>query len=196
MKIYDLDGNESDWTWLESEFGPEVRVDPRPDLTRPGFEVIALQAGYGHSTLLAEVRAGNGLPLANVLVARWWDDPSLGALPIILQTWRDIGIAGRTKEEGTIGFGMGGGDQYNWNAENPAERSFAVSEIWVEGNSGRVHGLGWPWGKSQHLDTIFQFTETDPGPPPDPNDDIDEVLDHLRVAEVNVQEAIRRLEAL
>lgn len=191
MKIYDFDGNETDMAWLKSMFGPEIRVDMRPNLEAPGFEVAELRAAYGHSTLVVEVRDGKGEPLAGVHVARWWDDPTLGVLPNDLRTWQEVGVAGLTKPEGTIGFGMGSGDQYDWK-----KGQYAVSEVWCTANSGRMHGLGWPWGEDWHIDTIFQFSTDDPGPPPPSNgDEIDEALPWLYQAKASCEAAIRILEA-
>jgi len=192
VKIIDLEGQETTWKELHKLFGPEVRVDPRPDPDRPGFEVVELRMSYGHSTLVAEVLAGDGTPLPSVHVARWWDDPQLGGLPSDLRTWHQVGVAGQTKEDGCIGFGMGGGDHYNW----PAGQ-YAVSEIWCQDNSARIHGLGYPWGMDYHLDTKFQWTEVGTPPqPPLPDDEVDEALQYLNTARVALAEAIRILEGI
>lgn len=193
MKIYDFDGNETTWEWLHSVFGPEVRVDSR-DATKPGFDVVELRAAHGHSTLLAVVLAATGERLPGVKVARWWDDSenndkNLDELPHELQTWHMKGKWGHTKENGDIGFGMGGGDQYDWK-----KGRYAVSEIWVEGNSARAHGLGWPWGEDYHIDTTFQFSGVEPGPPPDPEDDIDTVIGYLQAIKAHAEAALRLLE--
>lgn len=190
MKIYDFDGNETDWAWLHSTFGPEVRVDGR-DGTRPGFDVAELRAAHGHSALVAVVESTKGEKLPGVKVARWWEDNTLEELPRELQTWNMIGVWGKTKENGDIGFGMGDGDQYDWEAGQ-----YAVSEIWVEGNSARVHGLGWPLGHSYHIEPTFRFSG-DPGPPPPVNgDEIDEAIGYLQLVIVNAQKAIQILEAM
>jgi hypothetical protein len=172
MKIYDTDGEtERDWAWLQDKFGLGVRVDPRPDPSQPGYEVVELRAKLGPCTLVAQVVDENGTPMVGVDVARWWNDPGLAALPAGLATWRPLGVYGPTNANGDIGFGMGGEDGYDpaW----PLER-LPVSEIWTPLNSGRIHGVGWMWGTDLLcLNVKFRWVpggEEPPPPEPPPGD--------------------------
>ena len=169
MKIYDKDGTERDWAWLQATFGQGVRVDARPDTEKAGYVVRELRAKEGPCTIVVNVRDKDNVVQGGIDVARWWDDGGLPALPANLATWKTIGIFGPTNAGGDVGFGMGQGDGYDphWEPEK-----LPVSEVWATGNSERVHGLGWVWATNHlHLDVVFQYVEGDGEPGEPPGDD-------------------------
>ena len=171
MKIYDKDGTERDWAWVQATFGASVRVDARPDQDAPGYEVSELRAKEGPCTIVVNTRDKDNVAQGGIEVARWWDDPNLAYLPAGLNTWRERGVHGATNAGGDVGFGMGTGDGYDphW----PVDK-LPVSEVWPMGNSGRVHGLGWVWATNHlHLDAIFRYVEAgDPGDPGNGDGDV------------------------
>lgn len=167
MKVYDADGSERDFAWLEATFGPQVEVTGRPETRLPGFEVAELRASLGPCAIVVKVLDEDGKPIGVHRVARWWDNPLLPELPDGLNTWRPRGYFGLTSERGDIGFGMGQGDGYD-----PGSGNLPVSEVWAEGNSANVHGLGWVWGTDHlHIDVTFQWVEAGAEPPEEPPDE-------------------------
>ena len=179
-----------DMAWVADVFGPEVRVDARPNLAAAGYEVTELHAREGSGCqIVVTVSDQDGVRLPMMLVARWWDtayhEESGQILPNDLRSWRKVGVHGRTNGQGDIGWGMGGGDAYD-----PAGEELAVSENWVEGNSGRVHGLGWLAGTThKHLDVVFRGVEGGGIVPPPPDPGVGDALCKARAA---AQEAWRQ----
>lgn len=179
MKIYDLTGTERDWTYLQDTFGEGIRVDTRPYLAEPGFEIAELRAAEGPCALVVQVLDPDGAPVPDIDVARWWADPDLPALPPDLAYWQPRGVTGLTNTEGTIGFGMGAGDGYDpdWPLEG-----LPVSELWAGPNSDRIHGLGWVWGTNHlHLNITFRQVLAGDDPPGDTtvSDELEAVAGHL-----------------
>jgi len=179
MKIYDTDGTERDAAWLHDTFGAGVQFSTRPFGDQPGYEVTELRAKEGPCTIVARVLNAAGTPAAGVPVARWWNDPTLPALPDGLDYWRTRGVNGDTNSQGDIGFGMGTGDGYDpdWPLDG-----LPVSEVWAWGNSGRVHGLGWVWGTNHlHLDVTFRYvTSVEPPGEPEIKAELQAIIGHLQ----------------
>lgn len=179
MKIYDTAGVQRDWAWLRDTFGESIRINTRPNLAEPGFEIVELRAAEGPCALVAQLLGQDGAPAAGIGVARWWADPDLPALPPDLAYWQPRGVHGLTNAEGAIGFGMGAGDGYDpyW----PFDQ-LPVSELWAGPNSDRIHGLGWVWGTNHlHINVTFRQVPAGDDPPGDTtiSGEIEAVAGHL-----------------
>ncbi len=164
VKIFDSVGAERSWDWIAAEYGS---VNVRQAGPGAGYRAVELREHVGQPNLDALVLDSDGRPQAGVLVARRWpyrqENAELPPLPQAAATWYERGVAGRTSEQGTIGFATGGGDFYD-----PTQQSGA-STLWVEGNSDAVEGLGvlrkpgYP-----HLGVVFKWASEGPGPEPPP----------------------------
>jgi len=150
MRIYDIDGNEQDWAWVQKEFGA-VSVALAPD--GPAWRVVELREADGYAAIL--VRGPEGRR-----VARWWPGEH-PALPAELATWQANGVWCAIKPEGHCDFGMGSGDYYF----PPAG---GASWYWMEGASDCCQGWGMIGGTPhRHLDITFAWQdEPQPNQPP------------------------------
>lgn len=65
MRIYDESGQEQDRAWLDTMFGPQVRVDASPD--SPAFRLVEVWDSTEKAAVIT-VRDGNGDPMPGVAV--------------------------------------------------------------------------------------------------------------------------------
>lgn len=146
--VYDENGVLQTWAWLQEAFG-FVQVAKTTDPS--GVHVTELQAITGPSTLVVYVRSPSGEPVTGVVVVRSWpgapqlSDPNMAACGIAQGVW------GLTKEDGSVGFGMGYGDYYDPTTE------VGASTVWLAYMpSDCISGLGMiALTNHRHLDVLY-----------------------------------------
>ena len=173
LKIYDVDGDEQDWTWLTANFG-DVRIS---DVDGMAWRVSKIQEVIGPSALVATLTTLDGTPIRGIKVAWYWPDadfdpnagPATGLPPGVIP---NRCVYGTTEASGAIGFGMGGGAYY-WPPPleaPPGKATVGPHALWIYGTGTRsqvVTGLGMIGGTThRHLD--FWFIECEDGEPPEP----------------------------
>jgi len=166
-RIFDTTGAERDWAWAEQWWPADLileRAQPAENVPYLA-KIIELRALDGPSTQLVTVRGLYGAPEPGVAVCRWWAGAPLGrAFPDDCHAtrWQDQFVWGMSKEDGTIGFGMGTGDKPN------------SSGVWVAhcDAPGDWFGSGGWFGLTAHATwhVVYQITEVgeDPEPKPEP----------------------------
>lgn len=168
------DGRQHDRAWLAAWFGVDVPVTRAVEDPRTPYIVVCteLRCHDGPATQMVTVHGLDGGPLPNAAVARWWADaPELDPFPPDCEAsrWRERAIIGWTKEDGTVGFGMGPGDKPG---------SSAVWVLHCDAPCDLVDKLGWAPGVAHKIiEAVFEVFETDEEPPQPPADDWREVLE-------------------
>jgi hypothetical protein len=155
-KVLDLQGQERDWEWLESEYGRVTfKLAQAPSPGAPVYRLFRLQDTEGPAAAIVNVVDPNGQPLEGVRVVRYWPDaPELPDWPEPVSKWFERGVHGPTNAEGNLGFGMGKGDYYRPEDGGPCA-------IWVAdgagpsdllGNHGMLHGTN-----HRHLNLFYRL---------------------------------------
>lgn len=167
VRIFDKQGKERDWTWLQATFGP-VRIDRIEDLAgvKQVFRLVGLLEREGPAVQVVGVSDAENKPLKGVRVVRQWPDaPALPDWPSPVSRWHPKGVYGETNLNGSIGFGMGQGDYYS-------TISGGVSSLWIadeRGPSDLISGLGMVGGSAhRHLDVYFSLQPVTAAKPSDP----------------------------
>lgn len=166
-KVFDQEGQEQDWGWLQQNFGGIILQRVQAGGAAAAYRIVRVQDAEGAAALTAAVVDEQGRPLKKIRVARSWPDaPDLPSWPSPVSIWRDMGVYGETDSKGRIGFGMGRGDYYT-----PPGRG--ASCLWVAdetGPSDLISGLGMlGLTNHRHLDITFQRQgQAAPEPEPEP----------------------------
>ena len=166
-KVFDLQGQERDWEWLEDQYGKvELKIAQARQSNAPVYRLVSLQDKQGPAAAIVNVVDQKGEPLEGVRVVRYWPDaPELPDWPEPISKWYQRGVHGPTNAEGNLGFGMGMGDYYY-----PADGGPCA--IWVAdgggpsdllGNHGMIHGTN-----HRHLDLFYRLEPDDSAEQPEP----------------------------
>ncbi len=169
VRIFDKQGKERDWTWLQATFGP-VRIERTevPAGVKKVFRLVGLLEREGPAVQVVGVSDAASKPLQGVRVVRQWPDaPALPEWPSPVSRWHAKGVFGETNVNGSIGFGMGQGDYYSIT-------NGGVSSLWIadeRGPSDLISGLGMVGGTAhRHLDVYFSLQSAaavQPSEPPE-----------------------------
>ena len=149
MKVYDFNGTEKDAAWLKNVWGTEV-TSPVVRAGQQYFAVQVVRIGEGPCAILNNVKAADGNPMQDVLVAFHWpgapDPPESGdephTTPVYGHDWAGNFVFGSTNVNGDWGGAMGTGAMVNEGGEGP-------HWCWihdVQRKSDCVTGLGWRTG--------------------------------------------------
>lgn len=200
IEVYDRNGVQRDWAWLEAHYGPLV-IHPADE--GPGWRVVqiwengdpplvggvqervgAFEGIEAAAVIVVKVLSADGQPVDGLRVAFYWpdadSDPDAGpanGLPEGMVPGRCV--SGPTNVNGDVGFGLGGGAYY-W------PPGIGPHAVWIRGpetNSDVVHGLGMIAGTNHDsLWPVYQWVE---GEAPEPPEDCprDEVLARVQVVE-------------
>jgi hypothetical protein len=146
--VFDFGGNKTTYDWLVSYFGNVVVKD----IDSEKYAVSELLARKDDATVVVKVLDKNGVPKSGVKVAFYWPDAPIDGSA----GWYGRCVAGLTKEDGCIGFGMGGGAYYK------PEDGIGPHAVWVYGSgaSQMVDGIGMVWG-TNHDHVNITFREVD-----------------------------------
>lgn len=164
VQILDRQGQERDWDWLVTQFGP-LHLERAGAAEGNAYRIVKLQDSEGPAVQVVHVAGPDGQPKESVQVVRFWPDaPALPAWAPPISLWRRQGVFGKTNAAGDIGYGMGHGDYYS-------PPSSGASAVWVADPSGPsdfISGLGMLGGTPhRHLDVHFQLQAAS-APPEEP----------------------------
>lgn len=179
MRIFDEQGIEKNWAWLEKEFGPLV---VHPAKAGPGWRLVEIHADrdlavdrvqaapLAAPTIMVKARSADGRPAVDLWIAWYWPDAPenpqampVNGLPVGMVPGR-ADRPGITNLNGDVGCAMGSGAYYF-----PPE--IGPHAVWVWGqNSDVILGLGMLGGTNHdHLNLVFmQTVEEEPAPQPIP----------------------------
>jgi hypothetical protein len=146
LTIYDLDGAERDWAWLEAMFGA-VTLERGTGMA----SVSVLRAVEGPSVLVVRIENADGDPIQSVPVVFYWPDARL-LPPEQRACGLDRGLVIASKSNGNAEFGMGPGAYYFPPAGGP-------HAVWVatEGTDC-LGGMGMLGGTNHiHLDSVWRM---------------------------------------
>lgn len=169
VRIFDKQGKERDWTWVQATFGPvKIERTEVPAGVKQVFRLVGLLEREGPAVQVVGVSDAASKPLQGVRVVRQWPDaPALPDWPPPVSRWHARGVYGETNVNGSIGFGMGQGDYYSFT-------SGGVSSLWVadeRGPSDLISGLGMVGGSAhRHLDLYFSLQSVATAQPPEPKE--------------------------
>jgi hypothetical protein len=168
LTCYDVDGNVITQDELKAWFTAPVPIERAQAHREAPYvaRVTSLHCRKSACVQMVRVVDPSGQPLPGAAVARWWNDaPVLDAYPADCHAtrWRERAVVGYTDATGTVGFGMGGGDQPpGW------------SGVWVlhcDAPGDWVGGLGWVTGTGYHtVEPTFTICPAGDGPSPQPTD--------------------------
>jgi hypothetical protein len=149
VRVFDKDGDERDWDWLQQTFGPVwIQMgDGAACLTE-------LRDEEGPISTTVQLLDADGQPKGGVTVVLYYS--SAPVLPPELVGCYDRGVYGQTKSPpdpaaGTIGFDISGGFY--------APPDIGGFTIWI-GTTGSdcIHGIGWlVYTNHRHLNPTFQL---------------------------------------
>jgi hypothetical protein len=152
MRIYDESGQEQDRAWLDTMFGPQVRVDASPD--NPAFRLIEVKASTEKAAVIT-LRDSKGNPMPGVTV-------------IFAHTSGANTVREKTGQDGQITIPLDRSHRYGVPAQaGPCHAGIPRQPTDVIYGLGRVIVPGAP---DRHLDITFQWldrsdvTEPDPSP--------------------------------
>jgi hypothetical protein len=155
-KVFDGQGQERDWDWLIANFGAVSleRAEEAEDQSHV-YRIVKLHDTDGPAAMVVNVVDHDNKPLEGVQVVRYWPNaPKLPDWPRPTSLWHEEGVFGPTNENGDIGFGMGGGENYTVPNGGPCA-------VWVAdeaGPSDLLSGLGMlDKTVHRHLDVTFRL---------------------------------------
>jgi hypothetical protein len=193
-KIIDVDGNEQPFSYAVEKYGA-IYTGVESYQGR-AFRLVELREQEGPAIQMTHVQSRDGAPMHKVEICRWWpgapdDFPEgeLGENHKPVSQWYERAVHGPTNPEGDQGFGVGPGDVIGdeitnaiWIASWDAPSDLYESQgVWLGGTNHR------------HLACIFEYRVDEGNGPPGPPEDVDSVMDALRVAKMAIDEAIRLL---
>jgi hypothetical protein len=156
VKIYKWDAAQgqhvlADAAWLEATYGP-VTVDTSQE--SKAYRLVELREKWGESSLTVRLEDESGNPLVDIPVIFWFSTaPQLPEWTPPPEKWTTNGNPGRTKQNGDVGFGMGGGAYYF--PPNKGPHAVWVGEPGV--GTDFVSGLGMLGGTNHnHVEPVFQ----------------------------------------
>ena len=154
MRIYDESGQEQDHAWLDTMFGPQVRVDASPD--SPAFRLVEARASAEKAAVIT-VRHGNGDPMPGVAVVF---AHTSGAHTVREKTGQDVQIAIPLDRSHRYGVPAQAGPCHAGIPRQPTDVIYGLGRVIVPGAPDR------------HLDITFQWLDapdvTEPEPPEEP----------------------------
>jgi hypothetical protein len=153
MRIYDELGQERDRDWLDTMFGPQVRVDASPE--SPAFRLVEVRASTADAAVVT-VRDGNG-------------DPMPGVAVVFAHTSGVHAVREKTGQNGQIAIPLDRSYRYGVPAQaGPCHAGIPRKPTDV------IYGLGKvivPGAANRHLDITFQWLAesdvTEPAPSPE-----------------------------
>lgn len=145
--IYDKYGTLQDWDWLVGKYG-----DVTLDRGTGAAKVIELREVEGTSTLVLWLENANGAPIVGQAAVFYWPDAPL-LEPHQRFCGLERGIIGYSKENGEVGFGMGGGAHYD-----PELGQVGPHQVWiVTTGTDCLRGLGMLFDNHIHLDSVWRL---------------------------------------
>ena len=152
MLIYDNSGQEQDREWLDTMFGPQVRVDASPD--SPAFRLVEVRASTDRTAV--------------VTVLDDQGDPMPGVTVVFAHTSGAHTVREKTGQDGQMTIPLDRSHRYGVPAQaGPCHAGIPRNPTDV------IYGLGKviiPGAPDRHLDITFQWLDgsdvTDPDPSP------------------------------
>jgi hypothetical protein len=181
-KVYDSDGAEKSWEWLQATYG-NVRVVAAAD--GPAFRLTALRISHAEAVLQASSHNADGTVRQGDHVCNTWPgiglDQAHGVVdlrgdPSLRTVYQPIACVQSTDSNGVTGFGLGTGSYIQNLADGGPHSVWLASPSYP---SDVVCGLGMLGGTNHWgpLRPEFTLTAGDPGggddggdPPPPPPD--------------------------
>lgn len=208
IRVYDHDGRQRDLAYLRSRYG-DFLIQEAAAGAGPAFKISALREQLeAAAALVVNVFDQEGNPLDSVRVAWYWPDadpdPNAGPLGGVPPEMRpNRAISGPTKENGEIGFGMGGGAYY-W----PSQGQTGPHATWIHGTETRsdlIHGLGMV-AATNHNHFDVEYTRVDeeepppeqpPGQPPESPPEPPEIpVEEIEAQLAKIEEALQAIRGL
>jgi hypothetical protein len=144
VTILDRFGQEQDWAWLQSHYGPVTIAG----IVGDGYRVVELIEVEGQIVFHCTVGNEAGGPVVGIPVRYEWPDGYQDEI---------------TNGSGTAEHTAGGGEKYFPPNQGPI--SWQVQNV----PSEKISGLGWLGGTQyRHLNVIMQWFAGDEEPPPEP----------------------------
>jgi hypothetical protein len=172
IRVYDHEGKLRDLAYLRSRYG-DFLIQEAAAGAGPAFKISALKEQVeAAAALVVKVTDKEGNPLDSIRVAWYWpdadSDPNAGPLGGVPPEMRpNRAVSGPTKENGDVGFGMGGGAYY-W----PSQGETGPHAAWIHGPDTRsdlILGLGMVAATNHnHFDIEYTRVEEDEPPPEQP----------------------------
>ena len=192
-RVYDKNGVEQDWQWLEPVYGKMVWF--LAEHLSPGenyFALVRIQEQHGNASVKVRTLDKEGNPMAGNHVAFHWADAPHQPHGCESQPESNF-IHQKTDGGGYSGFGLGRGSYY-WPADNGG-MAVGPHKVWVCGGtkSDMMSGIGMLKGTDHHgmTDLVFQLVEYDPGKVEH------EAIDHDHTnhgSEINLEHRLHQLE--
>lgn len=185
MKVYDKDGNERDWQWAADRYGVEL-IEAEPPEGATVFRLSEIRQKVGPCGMTVQVEDEDGNRIPGVVVLQGWVDgpelPNEAAPRLAEDSWdQPMGKPNRgtgdfTNGDGVMGWGWGGGEQYDPTGGWGLEHVEGPHWYWIMPGDDQVYtdiilGLGWLLGTDHDTLTLtFQRAvgEDEPEEPEEP----------------------------
>lgn len=149
MHIYDEQGQERDREWLDTMFGPQVRVDAAK--RSPAFRVVQVRASTTKTAIVTILdKDGSPMPEVAVVYAH-----TSGSRVVREKTDPNGQIAVPLDRDHRYGVPAQAGPCHAGIPRKPTDVIYGLGEVIVGG------------GDNRHLDITFQWLEDSPTAPPD-----------------------------
>ena len=172
VRVFDSAGNEQTWQWAVDRYGVRLEEASPPEGATV-YRLTELRQKIGPCGLVVHVQDEDGNPLEGIAVLQGWVDGSNlpdNAAPRMSETWwmqpdgkPNRGNGGFTNSNGDLGWGWGGGEQFDPDVKEGAHW------YWVMPGDDRWYtdvplGFGWLLGTDHdHLDITFTRTVSEGG---------------------------------
>src|SRR5574343_1229981 len=166
-QVFDVNGVQRDWSWLQAKYKCGMTSAP----SGTAFRLVRVDETIGPAVFIVNVRDPNGAAQAAQPVAQWWpgaegDERSTSLVGVGLQSvYHARAIVERTNGNGDIGFPYGAGGVIH---------DSGPYEFWVLSPSfpsDAVTGLGWLGGTDHACPGRLTFQIVDGAPEPEPEPD-------------------------